>query len=92
MSHVTVVNRSQLFAAAAAISAVGFLTVPTPAQAHPMLPLAPPCSQYGFTGGYSIRLPGWQFFMSSTGPTTVGGRAVTVNDDNVTKWSGTEFR
>src|ERR1700682_568370 len=77
-------------AAATARPAAGFLAVPTPAQARPMipLPLAPPCSQYGFTGGYSIRSPGWQTFMSSTGPTTVGGRAATVNDDNVTKYTG----
>jgi hypothetical protein len=51
MSHVTIVNRSQLFAAATAISAVGFLTVPAPAQAGPMLPLAPACSQYSFPNG-----------------------------------------
>jgi hypothetical protein len=37
------------FAAATALGAVGFLTVPAPAQAVPMLPLAPAC-QYGFTG------------------------------------------
>jgi hypothetical protein len=37
---------SGVFAAAAAI---GLLTVPMPAQADPMLPLAPAC-QYGFTG------------------------------------------
>lgn len=47
---------SGVFAAAMAIGAVGFLTVPTPAQADPMLPLAPAC-QYGFTGseGFSGR-------------------------------------
>jgi hypothetical protein len=85
-----------LFAAATAISAVGFLTVATPARAGPMipLPLAPPCSQFVFTGGYSLRedagprLVGAQTFFSSTGPTTVGGRSVTVSDDNVTKWLG----
>jgi hypothetical protein len=51
MSHVSIVNRSQLFAAATAISTAGFLTIPTPAQAHPMLPLAPACSQYSFPNG-----------------------------------------
>ena len=91
MSPVTISHRSLVFAAAAAITAAGFLTVPTPARAGPMLPipLAPPCSQYGFTGGYSLRLSsGWQTFMSSTGPFTVGGRAAIVSDDNVTKYTG----
>jgi hypothetical protein len=56
MSHVTSVNRSQLFAAATAISAAGFFTVAPPAQAHPMLPfpLAPACSQWGFPGDFSL--------------------------------------
>jgi hypothetical protein len=89
MSHRTIVNRSQLFAAATAISAVGLLVIPVPAQAKPMLPLAPACSQYGFTGGFSIRdSAGWQTFMSSTGPATVGGRSATVFSDNVTKYTG----
>jgi len=89
MSHLTIVNRSQLFAAATAISAVGLLVIPVPAQAKPMLPLAPACSQYGFTGGFSIRdSAGWQTFMSSTGPATVGGRSATVFSDNVTKYTG----
>jgi len=61
MSHVTIVNRSQLFAAATAISAVGFLTIPTPAQAHPMLPLAPACSQYSFPDG------DWPILMQNIG-------------------------
>ena len=50
-------NMSRLFAAATAITAVGFLTVAPPAQAHPMLPfpLAPPCSQWGFPGKFSLK-------------------------------------
>src|SRR3979411_727676 len=71
MSHVTIMNRSQLFPAATAISAVGFLAVPAPAHAGPMfpLPLAPPCNQYAFVGDFSIRQDdGWQVFFSSTGP------------------------
>jgi hypothetical protein len=83
-------------AAATAITAAGFLAVPTPAHARPMipLPLAPPCSQYVFTGGFSLRadagpeILGSQTFFSSTGPTTVGGRAVNVSDDNVHKRVG----
>ena len=96
MSHATIMNKSQLFTAATALTAMGFLTVATPARAGPMfpLPLAPPCNQYGFTGGYSLRedagsrFVGAQTFFSSTGPTTVGGRSVTVSDDNVHKWLG----
>jgi hypothetical protein len=96
MSHITIVSRSQLFAAATAISAAGLLAVPAPARAGPMipLPLAPPCSQYVFTGGFSLRadagpqILGSQTFFSSTGPTTVGGRAVNVSDDNVHKSVG----
>jgi hypothetical protein len=90
----TAMRTSQVFAAATAITAVGFLTVAAPAQAHPMLPLAPPCSQYVFNGGFSVRedagprFLGAQTFFSSTGPTTVGGRAVSVSDDNVHKWLG----
>jgi hypothetical protein len=53
MLHVIIVNRSQLLAAATAISAVvGFLTVPPPAQAHPILP---PCSQWGFPGDFLLK-------------------------------------
>jgi hypothetical protein len=54
MSQVTIVNRSRMFAAATAITAMGFLAVPAPAQAHPMLPLAPPCSQWGFDGYFAL--------------------------------------
>jgi hypothetical protein len=55
MSQVIIVNGSRMFAAATAISAMGFLTVPALAQAHPMLPLAPPCSQYGFDGYFALK-------------------------------------
>jgi hypothetical protein len=74
MSHVTIVNRSQLFATATAISAVGFLTIPTPAQAHPMLPLAPPCHQYGFTpGNFAFKFNGSTVSFYSNPPFDVGG-------------------
>ena len=78
--------------AAGAIGAAGFLTVAAAAQASP--PSAS-CSQYGFLGGYSLRedagdrFVGAQTFMSSTGPTTVGGKIVSVSDDDVHKWVGT---
>jgi hypothetical protein len=85
--HHPIVNRSR-FAAATAISAVGLLMIPTPARAGPMLPLAPPCSQFGFTGGFSIRQAnGFQVFFSSTGP-VAAGKAVAVGADNVTKLAG----
>jgi hypothetical protein len=80
---------AQVLAAATAITAAGFLTGPTPAQAHPMLPLAPPCSQYGFNGDFSIRQDnGWQTFFTATGPSAGTGRAVTIYQDNVTKDKG----
>jgi hypothetical protein len=47
MSQVTI-NKSQALAAATAMSAVGFLTVPGMAQAEPMFPLAPACAKYEF--------------------------------------------
>jgi hypothetical protein len=57
MSQLPVVNRSQVFAAATAITAAGFLTFAPPAQAHPMLPLplAPACSQWGFPGPFTLQ-------------------------------------
>jgi hypothetical protein len=79
MSHVTIVNRSQLFAAATAISAVGFLTIPTPAQAHPMLPLAPLCHQYQFPGNITLRQDNGEVVLFSSyglearGPATATG-------------------
>jgi hypothetical protein len=88
MSQLTTVNRSQLFAAATAITAVGFLIVATPARAGPMLPLTPPCSQYVFTGNFSLRQAnGYQVFFTSTGPAT-SGPAVAVSDNNVDKMQG----
>jgi hypothetical protein len=55
MSHITIVNRSQLVAAATAITAVVLLTLSPPAQAHPVLPLAPACDQYRFNGNFSLK-------------------------------------
>jgi hypothetical protein len=92
MPHLAFVNRSQLFAVATAISAVGLLVIPAPAQASPMLPLplAPACNNYAFTGGFSLRRDdGWQDFFSATGRGAGTGRAVTVKDDNISKEKGT---
>jgi hypothetical protein len=75
MSHATRSNSSQLFAAATAISAVGFLTVSPPAQAHPMLPfpLAPACSQWGFPGKFSLKQSnGDTVRFNTTGPSPRG--------------------
>jgi hypothetical protein len=81
MSHVTISNRSQMFAAATAITAVGFLTVSPPAQAHPMLPLAPACSQWGFPGYFSLKQSnGDTVEFNATGPT--------VNADSATATGG----
>jgi hypothetical protein len=75
MSQLTIVNRSQLLAAATAITAMGFLTVSPPAQAHPILPfpLAPACNQYVFNGDFTLRQDnGALISFNSTGPVASG--------------------
>jgi len=73
MSQLTNVNRSQLLAAATAITAAGFLTVLPPVQAHPMLPLAPACNQYVFNGDFTLRQDnGALISFDSTGPVASG--------------------
>jgi hypothetical protein len=76
MMHVAGVNRSYLFAAATAISAIGVLTVAADVQADPMVPLAPPCDQWAFPGDVLIREAGtgWDVSFSSSGQ-SAGGRA-----------------
>jgi hypothetical protein len=70
MSRMTIVNRSQLFAAATTISAVGFLILPASAQAFPILP---PCSQWGFPGYFSLyQSTGDSVSFTATGPTVHG--------------------
>jgi hypothetical protein len=86
MAHTSIVNRSRVLAAAAAMSLVGLLLViPAPAQASPMFPLAPACKQYGFGGAFSLRQDnGFRVSFSSTGPTArgsataVGGSGATM--------------
>ena len=75
MSHASPVNRSQLFAATTAIIAAGFLVVPTPAQADPMLPLAPACNQYGFAGSFGLRQDNGYGVNFGARGTTVAGPA-----------------
>jgi hypothetical protein len=75
MPQLTNANRSQLLAAATAITAAGFLTVSPPVQAHPMLPLAPACNQYVFNGDFTLRQDnGALISFNSTGP-VAGGTA-----------------
>lgn len=70
MSQITIVNRSQLLTAVTALTAAGLLTVSTPAQAHPILPLAPACSQWGFPGDFSLKQSnGDTVHFNATGPT-----------------------
>jgi hypothetical protein len=74
MSKSPIVTTSQLFAAATAISAIGFVMVPAPARAGPMLPLvAPACSQWGFDGPMSFRQSNnWGLTFDSRGPRAQG--------------------
>jgi hypothetical protein len=51
MFQAKVFKKSALFAAAIALPAGGFLTVAGPAQARPMIPLAPACANYLWPGG-----------------------------------------
>jgi hypothetical protein len=50
MSHSIRVKTSQLFAAGTAIGALGVFSVPAPAQALPVVPLAPACNDFEFPG------------------------------------------
>jgi hypothetical protein len=70
------VNADKSFLAAAAVGAAGFLTLPAPAYADPMIPLAPPCQQWSFPGDVQIReaATGWDVAFSATGQ-SAGGRA-----------------
>jgi hypothetical protein len=56
MWQLAIAKRCQSFAAAAtAVCALGFLAISPSAQAHPMLPLAPACTQWGFPGAFSLK-------------------------------------
>jgi hypothetical protein len=79
MSQFTIVNRSQLLAAATALTAVGFLTAAPPAQAHPMLPfpLAPACSQYSFPNGdWPIQINGEPYVIQTHHGANAAGRVL----------------
>jgi hypothetical protein len=74
MSHLFVLTRSQLLAAATAITAVAFLTALPPGQADPVK-----CAQWGFNGRFeaSGRNGWWVTF--NTGGQTVAGVSATVS-------------
>jgi hypothetical protein len=77
-------------AAATAIGAVGFFTVPAPAQAAPLapLPLAPACNSYGFNGATALSQDnGWAVQFNSTGPSATG--PATASSDTGTQMHGT---
>lgn len=74
MSHVSIMDRCQLLAAATVFSTVGLLVIPVPAHA------APACSQYGFAGSFSFRQDnGYGGGFSARG-TTVSGPASATGD------------
>jgi hypothetical protein len=80
MPQLIIVNRSQLFAAATALTAVAFLTVSPPAQAGPMLPLplAPPCSQYDFPALFWLKQAnGDSVELNGNGPVAFGPAVAT---------------
>ena len=78
MTQPTFVRKSQLLGAATALSAVGLLMAPAPAQADPMLPLAPPCGQYGFPGVITLeQTGGWRVELTSSGPFADGTAVAT---------------
>lgn len=77
MVHLQAVAKKSVGGAviATAIGAMGFLTAPVPAQAHPMLPfpLAPACSQWGFPGNFSLKQSnGDTVTFNATGPVASG--------------------
>ena len=79
MSQLTRVNRSQLLAAATAISAAGLLPLAPPTQAHPMLPfpLAPACNSYSFPNGdWPIRINGEPFVIQTHHGANAAGRVL----------------
>ena len=59
-----------LYASATAIGAIGLFVCPAPAQALPMVPLAPECGQYAFTGLTVLNQSnGYRLEFHATGPT-----------------------
>jgi hypothetical protein len=68
MSQLISMNKSRIFGAATAFSALGLIFAPAIALAAPPLPLAPPCSQWGFAGDTRFdQSNGWAMRFTSTG-------------------------
>jgi hypothetical protein len=82
MSHVCFVHKSWLFAAATAISAMGFLTIAVPARAGPMVPPAPACATYLWPGGgvLTVKAGNGTTTNISTSQDYVVGRASSIAD------------
>src|SRR5258705_2571978 len=73
MSQETVKNKSPFIAAAVTVTSLGFPTVPAPAHACPMSPLAPACAQYIFIGDYALKQGnGARVEFTSNGPAATG--------------------
>jgi hypothetical protein len=82
MSQLTNVNRSPWLAAATALTAVGLFTVSPPAQAHPMLPLGPACSQWGFPGVFTLKQSSGDNVRFDATGTDVSGKATATGGSN----------
>lgn len=75
MSHLSTAKRSGLFAAATAITTLGFVAAPS-GQADPGQ-----CAQYGFNGPFTVRgTNGWTVNFTSNGTSAVGPATVTFQD------------
>jgi hypothetical protein len=75
MPQAKVLSRSAMFAAATALTAVGFLNVPAPAQA------APACEKWGWPGGnFSIKAGNQTTTNMSTSQDRVVGRPFYISD------------
>jgi hypothetical protein len=81
MSQAKVFKKSALFAAATALTAGGLLTVAAPAQARPMIPLAPACANYLWPGGdFSVKAGNGTTTHMSVSQDRVVGRPVVLAD------------
>jgi hypothetical protein len=89
MSRSTMANKSQLFGAATALIAVGILMTPAPAQAIPVVPLAPACTDYQFTGTVDLEQSnGWLVVFAATGRTVAGSASAFSHTSHISDMSG----
>jgi hypothetical protein len=81
MSQAKVFKKSALLAAATALTAGGLLTVAAPAQARPMIPLAPACANYLWPGGdFSVKAGNGTTTTMAVSQDRVVGRPVVLAD------------